>query len=182
MFKKIYKTLMGKPVTLGSPEEIARQVSAQWWRIVDEVAAGKPMTITVVEYRQQIELPTRSMSAEETAVYYRELHRCDTHEWARRYSAASFTAFDAMLVTQEAAMKSLQLICDLIAGKISVSGLDPEDVAMFERKMREFRNAQTQLQAIRSQAIEGTFWDLFQIPRPPTPSPAGSGPADPRGV
>ena len=183
MFKKLFKNLAGKPVTSGSPEEVARQVSAQWWHLVDEdVAAKKPMTITVAEYRQQIELPTRSMSAEETAGYYKELHRLDNQTWARRYSAAGFTAFDAMLVTQEAAMKSLQLLHDLVAGKIAVSAFNPEDVKMFEAKMREFRNAQKQLQALRLQATEGRFWDIFGILRPPSPPPAEPGPSDHPGV
>jgi hypothetical protein len=182
MIKKFFQNVMKKTGKPSTPEEIARVVSDEWWRIVDEVAAGKPMTTTVTEYRRRIELPTLSMSAEETAGYYKELHRLDTREWARRYSAAGFTAFDAMLVTQEAAMKSLQLVHDIVAGKIAVSSFNPEAAKMFEGKMHEFRNAQKQLRALRSQAIEGTFWDLFQIPRPPTSPPAGPGPADSPGV
>jgi len=166
MFKKLFKNLAGKPVTSGSPEAMARVVSDEWWRIVDDATNGKNVTNQAAAFRLWAEDRIRSISPADMTRYLEKRNECDNRQWIDRFFSAVLDSIDRDETFANIALQSLKMNHQLITGKLKVSDFTESDLKTLKDTMQRVWAAREQVRTTRKQIAEEPFWDLWGIPKP----------------
>ncbi|GAB6286815.1 MAG: hypothetical protein STSR0009_30180 [Methanoregula sp.] len=182
MIKEFFQNVMKKTGKTSAPEEIARQVSAELWRSADDASAGKHVSMDATAFMQWSESQTQSMSTAETARFYKELRQLDNKAWIEHYMHSVSECLDRDEILADIALKSMAISYGLMSGEKKPEEYDPGDAKTVKGSMQSVWGTREQIRTARKEISNFPFWDLLQIPRPPTSPPAGPGPADSPGV
>jgi len=158
--EKMFETL--------SPEEKAKYLSDEWWRVCDEAAIGNDVAAKIADLRQVEKKYVMSLHPMNFIKYCQENRDLDLNEWARRYFCAVISGFE-----REKALISLLRIST--EREYRYESIKPEDqrcktwkddLNMLDDRIELLNKRENAIKKEMDNILAADFWDTNGIERP----------------